>query len=79
MTKKRDGSLRGSVISMWEKRMRPAWDLPKTLQATREADEVVERDGLNPATAYRAQREARNRAYEVRWVNGCHFPWLNPR
>ncbi len=79
MTKTRNGSLRGLVISMWERRGRPEWDLSKTLLVTRQADEILEREGKNPAPAFRAQREAGNRTYEVAWVNGCHFPWRNPR
>lgn len=58
---------------------RPAWDFSRTLQLTDEADDILERQGLNPAPKFRAQRKSGNCGYVAAWVRGCRFPWLAPR
>lgn len=72
-------SVRGLVLSNWERQGRPRWDATRTVRETETADEELARRGLNPAPMFRAKRLAGDDAYVRTWTMGCHFPWLNPR
>jgi hypothetical protein len=77
---RRKGSIRGRVILAWEKRGRPeAWDVQQTLAVCIEVDEELRAAGCEPAPRFREATELGNRKYLTNWVQGCHFPWLNPR
>ena len=78
-TRRRNTSVQGAVISAWEQKGRPRWDLRQTIGVVESIDETLEREGLNPAPRFRAERTSGNRSYVQTWVLGCHFPWLNPR
>jgi hypothetical protein len=75
----RSESLRGLVISNWEKSGQPLWDVTQTVEMTEDADAVLEEHGLRPAPRFRVERQLENPVYVKQWVMGCHFPWLNPR
>lgn len=70
-------TLRGLVISNWEKSGRARWDLARTVRKVLSADDPLASRGLNPAPTFRKRRSDRD--YVERWVLGCHFPFLNPR
>lgn len=70
-------SLRGLVVSKWEKSGRPRWDLARTVRETEGADDTLASRGLNRAPKFRKKRGDRD--YVERWTLGCRFPWLNPR
>jgi len=70
----RHNSVRGRVIKKWKKKDKPDWSLERTLMVCIKTDSELEKDGLKPAQEFRNHRK-----YLVNWVQGCHFPWLNPR
>lgn len=76
---KKHASLRGLVASNWEESGRPRWDAARTVRETERADEQLRRQGLDPASTFRAKRLRQDRSYVRTWTMGCHFSWLNPR
>ncbi len=70
----RDNSIRGRVIKKWEKKGKPDWSLRRTLMVCIKTDSEFEEAGRQTAPRFRSHWK-----YLVNWVQGCHFPWLNPR
>jgi len=70
----RDNSVRGRVIKKWKKNGKPDWSMERTLIGCIKTDSEFEEDRIQTAPQFRKHRK-----YLVNWVQGCHFPWLNPR
>lgn len=70
----RDNSVKGRVISAWKQANKPNWNIEQTLKVCVRIDSEFEEAGLQPAPRFRDAVK-----YLVNWVQGCHFPWLNPR
>jgi hypothetical protein len=65
---------------MWEKRGKPGnWGVQQTLAVCIEVDEELGTAGCEPAPRFREAITLGNQKYLTNWVQGCHFPWLNPR
>lgn len=58
---------------------KPDWSLERTLMVCINIDSEFEKVGLRPAPRFRDEVGLNNRKYLINWVQGCHFPWLNPR
>jgi len=73
-------SIRGRVISVWEKRGRPeGWSVQQTLAVCIEVDEELRAAGCEPAPRFREANTLGNQKYLTNWVQGRDFSWLNPR
>lgn len=70
-------TLRGLVISNWEKSGRPGWDLARAIRETESADDALASRGLNPAPTFRERR--RDPDFVKNWVRGSRFPFLIPQ
>ena len=75
----RTSSVRGRVISAWKHAGRPNWSIEQTLKVCVKVNSEFEEAGLQPAPRFREEVESNNLPYLINWVQGCHFPWLNPR
>jgi hypothetical protein len=77
---RRRNSIRGRVIAAWEKHGKPrGWDVQHRLAVCVEVDEELRAAGWEPAPRFREAITLGNQKYLTHWVQGCHFPWLNPR
>ncbi len=79
MTSENKKTLRGAVMWEWHFAGEPNWGLKETLGICLYVDNEIKAEGLNPAPKFRQAWESYNREYLINWVQGCHFPWLNPR
>ena len=75
----RKDSIRGGVIIKWDSAGKPNWNLDKTLKICININNEIAIKGLNPAPKFREAVKSNKRSYLINWVQGCHFPWLNPR
>ncbi|MBN1362858.1 MAG: hypothetical protein JW993_19830 [Sedimentisphaerales bacterium] len=75
----RRNSVRGRVGEMWVHSADREWDVHRTLPACIEADNELQRKGLEPTPKFRRAVRANDEAYLLWWVRSCHFDWLNPR
>lgn len=75
----RRDSVRGRVILTRKDSTDKEWDVRKTLAVCMEVDGELEREGLEPAPQFRSAVKSHDQNYLIRWVWGCHFPWLNAR
>ena len=75
----RTSSVRGRVISAWKHEGGPNWSIEQTRKVCVKVDGEFEEAGLQPAPRFREEVESNNLPYLRNWVQGCHFPWLNPR
>jgi hypothetical protein len=76
---RRKHSVRGRVISAWEKCGKPNWDTQRTLAICIQVDGELEAENREPAPRFREAITLGNQKYLIHWVQGCHFRWLNPR
>lgn len=72
-------SLRGRVIAIWQKQGNPMWDRNQTTHWTKMADEQLEKEGKNPAPAFRRARLLNDDYYMRVFASGCRFGWLPPQ
>jgi hypothetical protein len=76
---RREHSVRGRVVTKWQKSGKPNWNTQKTLAICIDIDSELETAGYAPAPRFREAIKGNNEKYLRNWVQGCHFPWLNPR
>jgi hypothetical protein len=72
-------SLRGGVITKWDSLRKPDWSIEQTLQICTDVNNELETARFNPAPRFREAIKSHNQPYLINWVQGCRFPWLNPR
>ena len=76
---RRRHSVRGRVISAWEKCGKPNWDARRTLAICIQVDGELEAESYEPAPRFREAIKLRDQKYLRKWAQCCHFPWWNPR
>jgi len=72
-------SLRGRVILRWKKAGKPGWSLEKTISICIEVERELKEEGLCHTPKLSRKITENDKRYIRNWVQGCHFPWLNPR
>jgi hypothetical protein len=58
---------------------KPGWKLEQTTEICIKVNNDFETKDCNPAQKFREAIKLNDRSYVKTWVQGCHFPWLNPR
>jgi len=75
----KENSLQRRVILRWKKAGKPDWSLEKTISICIEVERELNEEGLHSTPQFSRKINENNKRYIKNWVQGCHFPWLNPR
>ena len=71
-------SLTGQIMEQWHRDGKPTLTWQELLQRTVDADERLERIGLNPAAAFRRYRKGLDRAQMERYIVGFYEYEFSP-